>query len=312
MLSKLRKKTVSTRKKEYFTIMILPGPNSRVRKFSISKTLLRNVGYSILAASLISVFMVGDYFHMRSKVWELNILRVETKKNREQLQQFATNLVDMKGEMARLKEMDTKLRSLAKMGGRDGGQLLGRGGSNELTPVNLDELGRKTHQEVMEQMNQELDNLKGEAAMQEVSMRKLAGYFEHRNSVLSATPDIWPVRGFVTSDFGYRNSPIYGTRQFHEGLDIANRVGTRIVAPANGTVAETGYQAGYGRYILIQHGYGMATLYGHLSRVDVKNGQRVQKGDCIGAVGNSGSSTGSHLHYEVRINGVPTNPKKYL
>ena len=293
--------------------MILPGPNSRVRKYSISKTLLRNIGYSLLAAVIISVLMVGDYFHMRSMVWELNSLRAESQQHRTEIQQFAANLVDLKGQMARLKDLDSKLRSVAKIGGRDDNhQVGGRGGGKELTALNLDEFGKKGHQEAMDQMNQELDNLKGDAAQQEVSMMKLTQYFEHRNSILSCTPNIWPVHGFITSEFGYRSSPIYGTRQFHEGLDIANRIGAPVDASANGTVAEIGYQSGYGRYVKIQHGYGMATVYGHLSSVKVNDGQRVKKGEVIGFVGNTGSSTGPHLHYEVRINGVPTNPRKYL
>jgi murein DD-endopeptidase MepM/ murein hydrolase activator NlpD len=161
-------------------------------------------------------------------------------------------------------------------------------------------------------MSQELDTLKSEAARQESGMKRLTEYFEHRNSILSSTPSIWPVRGFITSEFGRRTSPIYGTQQFHQGLDIANATGTPVVAPANGTIAEAGYSSGYGRYIKIQHGYGMVTLYGHLSKSLVHGGQRVKKGERIGNVGNTGSSTGPHLHYEVLINGVPTNPRRYI
>jgi len=312
LLGVVRKKPARPRQKEYFTIMILPGPNSRVHKFSISKTLLKNIGIALLAVTVISAAMLANYFHMQGQVWELASLRAESMQHKQELKQFASSIVDMKGQMSRLKELDERLRSLAHMGGGEKDQRLGIGGSKEMSTINLDELGNKTHKEMMEQMSQELDNLKGDAAKQELSMKRLTDFFEHRNSVLGATPDIWPVRGFITSEFGRRNSPIYGTTQFHEGLDIGNGIGTPVVAPANGTVTEAGYQSGYGRYIKIAHGYGMETLFGHLSESMVITGQRVKKGETIGKVGNTGSSTGPHLHYEVRVNGVPVNPRKYL
>lgn len=313
MLRRLLDKFARPRKKEFFTIMILPGPNSRVHKFSVSKTLLRNLGIALLVAFFVSAGMFGEYFHMQGKVWELDSLRSETVQQRQQLNQFASSIVDMKGQMARLQDLSTKLRTLANVGGHGKNQqLLGIGGSGEMSPISLDELGKKTHKEMMDQMSQELDNLKVAAAQQEAGMKKLADYLENRNSVLASTPDIWPVRGFITSTFGNRKSPIYGTPQFHEGLDIANSVGTPVIATANGTIAELGYQSGYGRFIKIQHGYGMVTVYGHLSRTAVSEGQRVKKGEVVGYVGNTGSSTGPHLHYEVRVNGVPTNPMKYL
>jgi len=311
LLGFLRRKTTSPKKKEFFTIMILPGPNSRVRKFSVSKGLLKNIALSVLISAAASTVMLGEYFHMKGQVWELNSLRAESSQNKQQLRQFASSIVDMKGQMAKLMSLEEKLRSVAHIGGK-GQQKLGIGGAPEMSSVNLDELGKKTHKEMIEQMSQELDSLKSEAAERELGMKRLTDYFEHKNSVLSATPDIWPVRGFVTSNFGYRQSPIYGSTQFHEGLDIANKVGTPVVAPASGTVIEAGYQSGYGRFIKIRHGYGVDTLYGHLSQCNVKAGERVNKGDRIGAVGDTGSSTGAHLHYEVRVNGVPVNPRKYL
>lgn len=307
------KKNYSSGKKEYFTIVILPGPNSRVRKYSISKTFLKNTGIAALAVILVSTVMFGEYFHMRGKVWELDTLRSQTRQQSEQLKQFAGNIVDMKSQMARLTALSDRLSSVASVGGRNRKQqFLGIGGTPEMSTVNLDELGKKTHKEQLEQMSQELDTLKSEAARQESGMKRLTEYFEHRNSILSSTPSIWPVRGFITSEFGRRTSPIYGTQQFHQGLDIANATGTPVVAPANGTIAEAGYSSGYGRYIKIQHGYGMVTLYGHLSKSLVHGGQRVKKGERIGNVGNTGSSTGPHLHYEVLINGVPTNPRRYI
>ena len=300
------------KQKEYFTIVILPGPNSRVRRYSFSKTLLRNLGFAALAVCVLSFGMFGEYFHMCGEVWELNSLRSESAQQKKQLMAFAGSIVDMKAQMAGLKALSDRLSQAAGIGGKRQ-QVLGIGGTPEMSTLNLDELGRKTHEEMVEQMSQELAGLKDDASRQQVSMARLYEYFDHRNSVLASTPSIWPVHGFITSDFGRRRSPIYGTAQFHEGLDIANAVGTPVVAPANGTVVEEGYSTGgYGQFIKIQHGYGLTTLYGHLSKILVHDGQRVKKGDRIGLIGNTGNSTGPHLHYEVWVNGVPVNPRKYI
>lgn len=122
----------------------------------------------------------------------------------------------------------------------------------------------------------------------------------------------WPVSGTITSPFGYRRNPFGGGMEFHQGLDIAAPMGTTITAAASGTVISAGWYGGYGNYILIDHGGGMATGYGHCSQIFVSVGQQVQKGQAIGAVGSTGASTGPHVHFEVRINGKPVDPAAYL
>lgn len=122
----------------------------------------------------------------------------------------------------------------------------------------------------------------------------------------------WPVSGTITSPFGYRRSPFGGGMEFHQGLDIAAPMGTTVTAASGGTIISAGWYGGYGNYILIDHGGGMATGYGHLSQIFVSAGQQIQKGQAIGAVGSTGMSTGPHLHFEVRVNGKPTDPAAYL
>jgi biotin carboxyl carrier protein len=308
-----RRKEDKQKVTEYFTIMILPGPNSRVRKFSISKPFIKRVAIAAAAIAVVSVAMLGEYYHMHGQVTELDHLRVETVRHRGELKVFAGKIVDMKTQMAKIKEYDSKLRKLSNIESCEPKeQVLGIGGSQDITTITLDDLGSKSHDELFKQMRMELDELKGSATDEAVSMSRLTEFFDERNSIMASTPSIWPVRGFITSNFGYRKSPVTGDRRFHEGLDIANRSGTQVVAPADGTVIYAGYQGGYGRTVKVQHGYGYVTLYGHLSKYAVNKGQRVKKGDVIGYVGNSGRSTGPHLHYEVRVNGVPTNPKKYM
>jgi murein DD-endopeptidase MepM/ murein hydrolase activator NlpD len=129
---------------------------------------------------------------------------------------------------------------------------------------------------------------------------------------LNAAPNLWPVEGQLTGSFGERIDPFNGEGAFHSGVDISSSFGTPVIAPADGTVVFADFLGGYGRAIVIDHGHGITTRFGHLANFAVIAGQRIQRGDTIGYVGLSGRSTGPHLHYEVRINDTPVNPHKYL
>lgn len=129
---------------------------------------------------------------------------------------------------------------------------------------------------------------------------------------LAAAPTLWPVMGRITGSFGERIDPFSGEGAFHRGVDISSDIGTRVIAPADGVVRFADFMNGYGRAVMIDHGNGISTLYGHLSGFAVTPGQMVRRGDTLGYVGQSGRSTGPHLHYEVRIFNTPVNPYKYL
>jgi murein DD-endopeptidase MepM/ murein hydrolase activator NlpD len=129
---------------------------------------------------------------------------------------------------------------------------------------------------------------------------------------LVAAPTLWPVQGRITSSFGARIDPFEGEGKFHAGVDISSDYGTRVIAPADGIVRITDVMSGYGKTVILEHSDGIATLYGHLSGFAVTAGQQVHRGDTLGFVGQSGRSTGPHLHYEVRIGNTPVNPYKYL
>jgi murein DD-endopeptidase MepM/ murein hydrolase activator NlpD len=129
---------------------------------------------------------------------------------------------------------------------------------------------------------------------------------------LAAAPTLWPVEGPVTGSFGERIDPFNGEGAFHRGIDISSQYGTRVIAPADGWVRIADFMNGYGKTILVDHGHDISTLYGHLSGFVVTPGEFVHRGDTIGYVGNSGRSTGPHLHYEVRISNTPVNPHKFL
>jgi murein DD-endopeptidase MepM/ murein hydrolase activator NlpD len=128
----------------------------------------------------------------------------------------------------------------------------------------------------------------------------------------NSAPNLWPVEGQITGSFGERIDPFNGEGAFHSGVDISVPVGSTVIAPADGTVVFADFLGGYGRAVVVDHGHGITTRYGHLASFSVAAGQFIHRGDTIGHVGLSGRSTGPHLHYEVRINDTPVNPHKYL
>ena len=145
-----------------------------------------------------------------------------------------------------------------------------------------------------------------------ITLRELERVIGRTGEVVNALPLRWPVRGRVNSEFGRRSSPWSGAAEHHSGLDISTPPGTPIMCPAPGRVVMAGAGGDYGRHVVIDHGNGVRSLYGHMSKLDVRAGQEVDKGTLLGLVGSSGRSTGPHLHYELRVAGKPVNPRKFL
>jgi len=161
-------------------------------------------------------------------------------------------------------------------------------------------------------LGRRLDELIAEAERREGSIRQLETFLRGQKVRLASTPSIWPARGWLTSSFGTRIDPYTGKSTMHRGIDIANQEGVPVMAPARGVVTFAGNSGGFGNVIVIDHGYGMRTRFGHLSEIAISVGDRVDRGDRIGRIGNTGRSTGPHLHYEVEINGVAENPMNYI
>ena len=138
------------------------------------------------------------------------------------------------------------------------------------------------------------------------------GFVDRRNALAAATPSLWPARGWLTSTMGNRRDPVTGGVDFHAGLDIAAETGQPVYATAEGTVKDAGFQNAYGNLIVIEHGFGIETRYGHLSAMSVGKGDPVKRGEIIGRVGTTGRTTGPHLHYEVLANGRLLNPLQLL
>ncbi len=155
-------------------------------------------------------------------------------------------------------------------------------------------------------------NIKQLASLLEERVHILDQFLLDKESILKSTPTLLPTNGWITSYFGHRISPTAGVRKMHEGLDVGANYGTPIVAPADGVVTFAGNKAGFGLFVQVDHGYGIETIYAHSQKIFAKNGQNIKRGDLLAKVGSSGYSTGPHLHYEVRVNGIAVDPLYFI
>lgn len=209
-------------------------------------------------------------------------------------------------DLERMQKFDAKLRLMMNME-KDPAEIGDNLGdfSRTYLPLHRQELAARKMQDF-------LDRLSEVSHLEEVRQQDLLRALRENKGILTAMPSIWPVTGFVSSSFGQRNSPFGRGGQFHKGLDISNRIGTPVVAPAEGTVIMAGLDGAYGNSVEIEHGGGIVTKYAHLQKSVVKSGQYVKRGETLGYIGMTGRTTGPHLHYEVRLNGVPVNPMRYI
>ncbi len=295
-----------------YTLLILPKKDKSAKKISMSGTLVWGVSIFVMVLVLFMSYLSYDYIHIRREQAELNRLKQQTAEQRRQIDGLVSKVDQFAVKMDELRQVDQKIRIMAKLVvGKDKDQLLGIGG-----PVSEENRLRSKviadDQAMISVIGRQVEHLMDDAAVRERSFTDLLIFLQRKKSLLAATPSVWPVLGWVTSEFGKRLSPFGSEPEFHKGIDIATRAGTPVHAPADGIVAEVAYRHDLGQMVRIDHGHGISTLFGHLSRAIVRNGTTVRKGDRIGLVGNTGRSTGSHLHYTVNMNGVAVNPRKYL
>jgi murein DD-endopeptidase MepM/ murein hydrolase activator NlpD len=201
-------------------------------------------------------------------------------------------------------------RELEEINGGGGSPVTSTGGP---MPTGLQPLPLYRQELLSRRVHSLLDQMDTDTRVEELRQQDLLHAMRENRELLASTPSTWPVEGYLTSTFGNRVSPFgSGTSDFHKGLDIANRMGTPVRSPAKGTVTFIGWDGGYGNCVIINHGNNITTRYAHLSASTVTLGQTLMRGDKIGLVGNSGRSTGPHLHYEVRVGGVCVNPLRYI
>jgi murein DD-endopeptidase MepM/ murein hydrolase activator NlpD len=298
--------------KDYFNILIFGHKTSKTRHLRIRKRTFKVALYLLGFALLSTTFFFCDYIQVKKKVFELNRLRHEAQAQKSQIHFFSSKIEDLEKQFSKLKDFDKKIRIIANLEKeQETTPFMGMGGPSpsdmrEKMKAGRDEKG------LIQQMKMDVERLQSEAVTREESLSELEKLLQTKKEMLTHTPSIWPVLGWVTSGFGFRTDPFTGLTQMHEGIDISNKVGTPVLASADGIISDTGNDSVHGKIVLISNGFGITTRCSHLSKVLVRVGQKVKRGEKIAEVGMTGKSTGPHLHYEVRLNGIPANPMRYI
>jgi murein DD-endopeptidase MepM/ murein hydrolase activator NlpD len=186
------------------------------------------------------------------------------------------------------------------------------GGPSEEDVQNLTLMLEHQPEMAAEKASVDMESLVASAEAREKSFDEIRKYVDHKRSMLAAKPTAWPVHGWISSGFGSRVNPLSGEPGFHTGVDIANDIGTPVHATADGRVAFAGWEGGYGKLVVVEHGQGFSTYYGHLSEIKATVGQMVRRGTTVGLMGQTGDATGPHVHYEIRVYGAAVDPTKYM
>jgi murein DD-endopeptidase MepM/ murein hydrolase activator NlpD len=276
-----------------FIVSTTSRSRSYVRRVTIHQRWLKAT--AVVVAFLFCAAAYGVYgltqqaLHLRIEE-ENNRLRIENERQRRQLKKLEDRVDAIEDDARRLSEMS--------------------GVPADGQPQEQQEEGTSPHGAGGPALDAEsVELLELRAARLEMDLQVYEATLRERARV----PSIWPVEGESTDSFGYRGNPFGGGgSEFHPGQDIAAPHGTPVFAPADGTVLEAGWKNGYGQTVVLDHGNGLTTRYGHLSKVEVGVGQELKRGEQLGLVGSTGRSTGPHLHYEVRLGDLPVSPRHYL
>ena len=297
---------------------LLSYSGKTVKQFALTR---RRLGVIVACSIILLMVTAGiffDYFNLKITFNKKEIEKTITNQSneilsqRKQIHKFANEINSLKSNLVKLNKFEKKIRIIANINNpSEKDNLFGVGGS---IPEDIDPKLPLTvkHNSLMREMHAQARELKLASVSQEKVFESLINDLKRKRNLLSSTPSIWPTKGWLSSGFGYRISPFTGLREFHKGLDISSRKGSKVIATADGVVTFAGKNGLYGNMIKIDHGHGMMTRYGHLEKMLKKRGDAVKRGDVIGLMGNTGRSTGPHVHYEVFLNGLPVNPKKYI
>ena len=283
------------------TLIFVPHARAKFRKwrFSTSQALLVLAPLAILTVG--GIVALGLWLSASFDRQQLEQIEQENAELRTVNERFESSIQQLE---TKLQDYQQRIHKLAIVAG-----------VSDLTPTSEPGLGgvdRLPSRTNGLNVDGSLDDLRGQAQAIEQNMAVLQQSFDDRRLRLLNMPTVAPVRGIVTSGFGNRRDPFTGRLSFHEGLDIVAPTGKEVHATGDGIVTKAAMESGYGRVIYISHGFGVTTVFGHLSGWKVEQGQKVKRGQVIGFVGSSGRSTGNHLHYEVRVDGKSTNPIAYI
>ncbi len=324
-----------------YTILIASNRHGETMKLNLRASWVKAFAFLGFCMVLLSATAALDYIGLLLKANENRVLRSENVTLKKQFTVAEEKLGVLEASLDRIQNFTKKLNLItnvedderglklamtsSRMQGPEAGGPVSRLPSSEFMireppamekPVADEKNGelsvsRDTSRDFAS-LSVRIDRALRESQLREQGVLQLWDSLSERQTLLLSTPSIKPSRGWYTSRFGYRVDPFTNRAEMHAGLDMAAPSGTPVYAPADGVVSYVGYEGGYGKLVSIDHGYGVVTRYGHNSRVFVEQGQKVHRFDVISAVGTTGRSTGSHLHYEVRIHGIAVDPLNYI
>ncbi len=285
-----------------YTFIFVPHARARFRKLHLAVRTVKTVAGLAAVATLALGGVLAHYVMLTEEVQALRTVRESNTQLREQNRFYESNVNELEGRVAELTRTVTKLGVMS-------------GVENTLPDAELGGVGgvRGVDAEApglepllsLEHMQRDVETLTSRSA-------KIEEFYKDQGVLLSSTPSIWPVRGYLSSSFGNRIDPFTGQKDFHPGIDISTPRGTKVISPADGVVVSVGQRGAYGKAIIIDHGYGVITRFGHLDGYDVRAGQRVRRGDVIGFVGDTGRANAPHLHYEVWVRHQTKNPIHFI
>ncbi|HDL02745.1 MAG TPA: M23 family metallopeptidase [candidate division Zixibacteria bacterium] len=290
------------------SFMLIPGSREKMRQFSISYAFIIACAAVVAFLFVADVFLTASFVKSQSSSAQIETLKAENELLAKKYDELKGQIEEINGIYADLVEKEIVIRNIFSLPeiSPDERQL-GIGGPENSNSENLTPNLRK-----MFETEADVDALLRLASFEKEKFAEVYDVLAEKRSILDHTPSIMPTRGYRTRGFGMKLDPFTGYKQFHAGIDIGNKTGTPIYATADGVVKFTGVSGGMGKLVKINHGYGYETRYGHLSKIKVKRGQKVRRGDLIGLMGSTGYSTGPHLHYEVLKNGKRVNPLEYI
>ncbi len=288
------------------SVFIIPHNGMQSVRFNLPVLALLLFGTAWTGMTIWAGYIAGQHFDYYVTKADNRILRTKMAYVSEQVEQGMAYL-----EMT--KRTDNQLRKVLGMDPDALQKEEGEGGPQESDLKDFRRMLNAKASEIKETtLNNSIKKMQEESRKRLSSYNEITLYLTDRHNSARATPAIWPTEGRVTSPFGYRIAPLRNASDYHTGIDIANEAGTPIYATADGVVRHAGWANGYGMCAVIDHGFGYSTLYGHMSQILTKEGAVVKRGQLIGRMGSTGTSTGNHLHYEVWTGGLPRDPMKFL
>jgi murein DD-endopeptidase MepM/ murein hydrolase activator NlpD len=286
---------------EFYTLIVVPHAKARFRKIQIPVRLAKWVLGSVAVVALVVSGVLIHYTRLAGEVYEARKLRVENQLLLNKTQEYELNAGRLQAQVKSLQSVVSKLGIMAGLDHSLPDTVnVGVGGAS-----GMEASAPRFEPGSLLAMEKSLTVLADRSA-------KLEEFYRDQSVLLSSTPSIWPVRGYLSASFGNRIDPFTGQKDFHSGIDVSTPTGAHIKAPAEGVVISAAPQGGYGLSLVIDHGYGVVTRYGHMEGFAVRPGQRVRRGDLLGYVGNTGRSTGPHLHYEVWVREQAQNPIHFI